>query len=129
MGEQSTAEEMGARLGILMADTAPKNNLQEGKPQPSLLPMDLLVKYLVPAYQEGLIKYKRESWRAGFQYSVLVDAALRHITAFFWDGEDIDRDSITNKHHLAGAIFCLLSILHTQDTRPELDDRPLNQQK
>ncbi|MHA1621616.1 MAG: dATP/dGTP diphosphohydrolase domain-containing protein [Candidatus Heimdallarchaeaceae archaeon] len=103
--------------------TAPKNNIEEGKPRPTLLPMDVLLKYLCPAYEEGVIKYERESWREGFTVSVMVDAALRHITEFYWGGENIDKKSITNKHHLAGAIFSLLSILHTLDNRPELDDR------
>ena len=104
-------------------DTAPKNNVQEGKAKVSLLPMDILIKYLVPAYEEGVTKYARESWRQGFHTSVMVDAALRHINEFFWEGQDIDPDSSVGKHHLAGAIFSLLSILHTLDTKPELDDR------
>jgi len=104
--------------------TAPKNNVQEGKPRMSLIPMDLLKQYLVPAYEEGIIKYERESWRVGFGTSVMVDAMLRHIEAFYWQGQDIDPDSPTGKHHLAGVIFCALSILHTLETRPELDDRP-----
>ena len=103
--------------------TAPKNNIQEGKPRLSLLPLDVLGKYLVPAYEEGVKKYQRESWRGGFHVSVMVDAALRHIEEFFWQGKDVDQDSQTGKHHLAGAIFCLVSILHTLDTRPDLDDR------
>jgi hypothetical protein len=103
------------------AETAPKNNLQEGKPRPSLIPLDVLIKHLCPAYEEGIPKYYRESWRKGFQTSVMIDAALRHITEFFWHGKDIDEES--GKHHLAGAIFSLISILHTLDTRPELDDR------
>ncbi len=105
-------------------NTAPKNNIQEGKPRLSLLPLDLLEKYLVPAYEEGVIKYERESWRGGFHTSVLVDAALRHLTEFFWLNEDTDPDSPTGKHHLAGVLFCCLSILNTLETRPELDDRP-----
>lgn len=107
--------------------TAPKNNLQEGKPRLSLLPMDILTKYLVPAYEEGVIKYERESWRQGFHTSVMVDAALRHIHEFFWHGHNQDKDSLTGKHHLAGAIFSLVSILHTLDTKPDLDDRQINQ--
>lgn len=103
--------------------TAPKNNVQENKPKMSLLPMDLLKKYLVPAYEEGLVKYHRESWRGGFQTSIMIDAAMRHIEEFFWKGQNIDIDSPIGKHHLAGAIFSLLCILHTLDTRPELDDR------
>lgn len=103
--------------------TAPKNNVREGKSRITLLPMDVLIKYLIPAYEEGVIKYERESWRGGFHTSVLVDAALRHICDFYWSGNDADKDSVTKKHHLAGAIFSLISILHTLDTRPELDDR------
>lgn len=104
-------------------DTAPKNNIQEGKPRPSLIPMDVLIKHLTPAYEEGVMKYTRESWRQGFHVSVMIDAALRHINEFYYHGHDTDKDSLTGKHHLAGAIFSLISILHTLDTRPELDDR------
>jgi len=103
--------------------TAPKNTAQEAKPRASLLPMDLLLKYLVPAYEEGVVKYERESWREGFVTSVMVDAALRHIEAFYWGKEDIDPESSTHKHHLSGAIFSLLSILHSLEKYPHLDDR------
>jgi len=112
-----------------MNETAPKNNIQENKSQMSLIPMDILRKYIVPAYEEGIIKYKRESWRDGFHTSTMIDAALRHIESFFWGGEDIDQDSINNKHHLSGAIFSLLSILHTLETKPELDDRIFKKKK
>lgn len=104
-------------------ETAPKNNIQEGKARMSLLPMDVLQKYLVPAYEEGIIKYDRESWRKGFNTSIMIDATLRHIGEFFWENCDIDSNSSTNKHHLAGAIFSLLCILQTLDKHPELDDR------
>ncbi|WP_333664722.1 dATP/dGTP diphosphohydrolase domain-containing protein [Desulfobacter postgatei] len=103
--------------------TAPKNNVQEGKSKMDLLPLDILAKYLCPAYAEGLEKYYRESWRGGFLTSTMISAALRHIEAFFYRGEDIDPDSETGKHHLAGAIFSLLSILHSLDHHPHLDDR------
>jgi dATP/dGTP diphosphohydrolase, N-terminal len=106
---------------------APKNNREEGKPRPSLLPMDVLINYLCPAYEEGLIKYKRESWRRGFLVSDMFDAADRHLSNFFYEHEDWDPDAWKlgiKKHHLAGALFSILSILHTLDTRPELDDRP-----
>ena len=105
-------------------ETAPKNHLHEQKARMSLLPMDILKKYLVPAYEEGIIKYERESWRKGFHTSVLIDAAFRHLTEFYWQGHDVDPDSSTGKHHLSGALFCILSILNTLETRPDLDDRP-----
>lgn len=107
--------------------TAPKNNAIENKPRASLNPDDLIIEFLTPAYEEGLIKYSRESWRGGFEVSVMFDALKRHITKFYYEGEDFDPDSRAlgvNKHHLGGAMFCILSILQTLKTRPELDDRP-----
>lgn len=103
--------------------TAPKNATAEGKPSISLIPMDILVDFLLPAYEEGVTKYEKESWRQGFLVSDMVDAAMRHMNAFYYDAEDIDPDSKTNKHHLGGAIFSLLSICHTLKYRPELDNR------
>jgi len=103
--------------------TAPKNNVQEGKPRMSLIPLDILEELLVPAYEEGIIKYKRESWRKGFNTSVMVDASLRHINEFFYKGYDIDESSPTKKHHLAGAIFSLISAYYSSTRFPELDDR------
>jgi len=99
--------------------TAPKNNLQDKKAPMSLLPMDLFRKYLLPAYEEGLIKYEKESWRDGFYTSTMIDAALRHIELFYWQGEDFDKESVTGKHHLSGAIFSLFSILQTLEQKPE----------
>ena len=107
--------------------TAPKNNAKEGKPRSSLIPWDILIEYLTAAYEEGLLKYTRESWREGFKVTDLYDALQRHINAFFFDREDYDPDAAklgVKKHHLAGAMFCILSILWTLKTRPELDDRP-----
>jgi hypothetical protein len=104
--------------------TAPKNNIEEGKPRVSLLPLDILTKYIVPAYEEGVQKYARESWRGGFKTSIMIDAALRHIIAFYYHKEDIDPDSPVGKHHLAGAVFSLLSLLHSLEHYPENDDRP-----
>jgi len=109
-----------------MTQTAPKNNLKENKPQPTLIPMDLLIRYLEPAYREGLLKYYRESWRQGFWVSDMIDAAQRHITDFFYEKEDFDPDAEKLgivKHHLAGAIFSLLCVLQTLEKHPHLDDR------
>jgi len=103
--------------------TAPKNAAQDGKPRVTLIPMDVLIEFVIPAYEEGLIKYERESWRQGFIVSEMVDACKRHLDAFFHDNEDIDPESQTNKHHLSGAVFSLLAALHTLKYHPELDDR------
>jgi len=104
---------------------APKNHEQEKKPQLSLIPMDLM-EYVARAYEEGLLKYYRDSWRNGFKTSTMIDAARRHISAFWDRREDFDPDAAKlgiEKHHIAGAIFSLLCILDTHENHPELDDR------
>lgn len=115
-----------------MADVevAPKNHVAEGKARCTLNPNDLILRYLTPAYEEGVLKYYRESWRKGFYVSVMTDAMYRHIEKFYYQGEDWDPEAEkmgVRKHHLAAVIFCALSILNTLETRPELDDRFSNE--
>lgn len=110
---------------------APKNNIEENKPDMSLIPMDLLGKYLVPAYEEGLVKYYRDSWRLNFPHSVMIAAARRHLSEFWENGEDFDQDNESGnpKHHLAGVIFCCLAMLNVHDTGDiEKDDRRYNRE-
>ena len=108
--------------------TAPKNNIQENKSQVSLVPINILVEMLEPAYREGLIKYDRESWRLGFQSTVMFDAAMRHFMAWFYEGESFDPESKEkyniDKHHLGAVIFCLINLYLTERDHKELDDRP-----
>ncbi len=78
----------------------------------SLLPLDVLTELLVPAYEEGLQKYYRDSWRKGFDINVLMDATLRHLTSFFYDKENYDKDTFKKygikKSHLGAAIFNII---------------------
>jgi len=109
---------------------APKNNTLENKAQISLIPLDILIPMLEPAYQEGILKYDRESWRLGFNSTVMYDALMRHLTKWFFgleshDPEAEEKFNIT-KHHLGAAIFCLINLYNTENNFPELDDRPLN---
>lgn len=108
--------------------TAPKNNIQENKAQVSLLPIDVLIEMLEPAYREGLIKYERESWRLGFNSTVMFDAAMRHLTRWFYKGESFDPESKErfniDKHHLGAVIFCLINLYLTERDHKNLDDRP-----
>ena len=108
---------------------APKNNTNEDKPQISLIPLDLIIPMLEPAYREGIIKYQRESWREGFNSTVMYDALMRHLKAWFFDLESFDPESKDrfeiDKHHLGAAMFCLINLYATEMNFPELDDRPL----
>ncbi len=126
LGPEGRHTEEFERINVNV-ETAPKCAREEGKPRPSLIPMDILIEFLVPAYEEGLIKYEKESWRRGFKISELMDAVDRHKSAFFHERKDLDETAMSEygieKHHLAGAIFSLIAALHTLKYHPELDDR------
>lgn len=58
----------------------------------------------------GAKKYAAHNWRAGFAYSRLIGAALRHVTSFN-DGEDLDPESKLS--HIDHAL-CTLMFLREQ---------------
>jgi len=92
----------------------------------SLIPLDLLMDLLPPAYEEGIVKYYRDSWREGFPISIMHDALLRHLTAFIYKCEDYDPESIDmniKKLHLGGVIFTAICMYDTIKNHPEMDDR------
>ena len=112
---------------LLAGKRAPKNAKKDGKPPLSILPMDILGRYLTPAMVEGL-EYGRESWRVGLPISECIDAIRRHELKFWEEGEDYDKESAkkgVKKHHLAGIIAHAIFALNTLEKRPEFDDRPL----
>lgn len=88
------------------------------------LPLELIpfeaLEDVVPAYQVGVGKYGRNSWREGMPYSVCASALLRHFSK--WQrGEDHDPDG---QHHVAAIAFYALAILqYERDGRTDLDDR------
>ena len=68
----------------------------------------------------GAEKYGAHNWRAGMDFSRLMDACLRHVYAFA-DGEDVDKE--TGLSHLAHARCCLAFLLEYQGKRLGKDDR------
>jgi len=110
---------------------APKNNNTENKSQVSLIPLDIIIPMAEPAYREGVLKYQRESWRLGFNSTVMYDALMRHLKSWFFDLESYDPEAQEkfniDKHHLGAAMFCLINLYATDMKFPELDDRPLKQ--
>ena len=69
----------------------------------------------------GAEKYDRDNWRKGMKWSRLLDAALRHITAYN-EGEANDEESGIS--HLAHARCCLGFLLHYAKHGTGEDDRP-----
>ena len=108
---------------------SPKNDAEEKKPTPNVIPMDLLIPLLCPTYQEGIEKYYKNSWRmgGGFPISLGYDSLIRHLTAFYFKKEDYDKETEEKfgfkKHHLGAIIFWAICMYDTLENHPKLDDR------
>jgi len=74
-----------------------------GKAPISLIPRES-IEGVAAVLGFGAKKYAAHNWRGGMQWSRLIDAALRHLTAFN-DGEDTDPES--GLPHLDHAACCL----------------------
>src|ERR1039458_7081089 len=74
------------------------------------------------AMMNGAEKYGPYNWRdKPVIASIYVDAAERHLNAWF-DGEEDSTDS--SAHHLGHAMACLAIILDAQESGNLIDDRP-----
>src|ERR1039457_6291929 len=74
------------------------------------------------AMMNGAEKYGPHNWRdKPVIASIYVDAAERHLNAWF-DGEEDAADS--GAHHLGHAVACLAIILDAQESGNLIDDRP-----
>lgn len=100
-------------------DKAKGKKFDEGKLDWTLLPFKA-VDQVVRVLMHGAEKYGRDNWRKGMDWSRLIDATLRHVTAFN-SGETRDQES--GCHHLAHARCCLAFLLEYGTTHPEKDDR------
>lgn len=69
---------------------------------------------LAETYGEGAEKYTDNNWQKGIPAKNLINHALAHITQ--WLAGD------TSEDHLAHAVWNLFSIMHFEETRPELID-------
>lgn len=90
-----------------------------GKPPLSLLDRPFL-EGVARVLEFGAAKYSRNQWRNGFNWTRLIDAALRHIHQFN-DGEMNDPES--GECHLFHAGCCLMFLSRMVQDRPDLDDR------
>jgi hypothetical protein len=90
-----------------------------GKLRWTLLPFEVLA-IVVQVLMFGASKYGDLNWQNGLGIKRLMDAALRHQTAFL-GGEDMDPES--GLSHLAHAICCLMFALWMYMFKPDFDDR------
>lgn len=90
-----------------------------GKPRMELLPT-LPLAMIAEILTFGAEKYEVHNWRKGFDYSRLLGANMRHLTAFN-DGEDLDPE--TGKSHMAHAGCCTLFLLEQIARGTGNDDR------
>jgi hypothetical protein len=93
-------------------------------------PMDLLpneaLMQISRVLDMGAKKYGRYNWRKGMDWSRVISASMRHLTAFN-DGEDIDPESGIS--HVAHAACNLMFLLTYIVEHPELDNRYDKEQK
>jgi hypothetical protein len=79
----------------------------EGKAPLSIIPYEALVE-AAKVFGFGAEKYTRDNWRGGFEWTRLIDAALRHINEFN-NGEDTDKES--GHSHIGHALCCLMMLM------------------
>lgn len=91
----------------------------QSKAKLDLIPMEALIG-LGNVLTFGAEKYKRANWANGIEYSRLISAALRHITAFN-AGEDIDPES--GLPHIDHALCNLAFLAWMRVHRTDMDDR------
>lgn len=85
----------------------------------SLIPKEALDQ-IAGVLDYGKRKYAAHNWRKGMEWSRLIDATLRHLTAFN-SGEDTDPES--NLPHLAHAACNLCFLITYYDKQLGIDDR------
>ena len=78
------------------------------------------IRFCCMGLEYGLEKYERNNWKQGFEWSRLLDAALRHIVFGVAMGEDIDKES--GNPHWGHALCMLMFLLHCIEEYPELND-------
>lgn len=90
-----------------------------GKPRLDLIPSEALIG-LGKVLDYGSKKYSSGNWANGINFSRLIAASLRHISAFN-GGEDIDPES--GLSHIDHAACNLVFLCWMRLNRPDLDDR------
>lgn len=106
----------------MTADTNPKSGAARNKPTFHAVPGVALIE-LGAAMLDGKAKYGLANWRQDpVAASVYVDAAVRHLQAW-WDSRE-ERASDSGVHHLGHVMACMAILLDAQSHGTIVDDRP-----
>jgi hypothetical protein len=93
------------------------------------LRIDLLPFSLVRAATDiltiGAKKYEERNWEKGMAWSRPFNACIRHLFAWWFLRENLDPE--TGKSHLHHAVTNIAFLIEYETTRPEFDDRPIDQ--
>lgn len=108
-------------LDDLLKHVTGGTKFDSGKPRMELLSTIALVEIAkVLTFGADVKKYGAHNWRKGLEWSRVLGAAMRHLTAFT-SGEDKDPES--GLSHLAHAACCLMFLLEYEKHHKALDDR------
>lgn len=93
----------------------------KGKVAFSLVPFHLLAG-VARVFMGGKYKYAELNWAKGMSWDICMDCIVRHLIAWWFLNEDVDKES--GEHHLDHAICNLLMLRHYDLTFKEGDNRP-----
>lgn len=91
-----------------------------GKPTFDLIPW-LPLQELGKLYEFGANKYARNNWKKGMRWSRCYNALLRHLKAWWEDGETNDPE--TGCHHLSSVAWCAFTLIWYELKGVGEDDR------
>lgn len=125
MGCDSQFEKFeGSASKPLQVQTNPKDLIGSKKVSISKTPLVSLL-HLSHAMMNGASKYGPYNWRGNpVQADIYIDAAIRHLGAWFDSREEVAEDS--GVHHLGHAMACCAILLDAQATGNLVDNRPEN---
>lgn len=108
--------------GLNKKGTNPKDLLGVKKVSISKLPAAGII-HAAHAMMDGARKYNAYNWRENKVIaSIYIDAAQRHLMAWFDESQECAKDS--GVHHLGHAMACCAILLDAQETGNLVDDRP-----
>lgn len=107
---------------VLKIQTEQEKGLRynEGKPKLHRVPYELL-KAVAEGFEYGSSKYPDWNWTKPVEFSSPYNSLQRHLNDWWWNGEDLDKES--QVHHLKLAATNIAMLLFHLENNPDMDDR------